>query len=138
MIHLIYGSSTAYPMTDDELVEILNKARIKNKTLNITGMLLYKSGNFLQVLEGEEDVVMPLFRTIEKDPRHHNVQLIAKRAMKERAFPEWEMGFAKVDSLKPIDVPGFSEFLTDELDSERFREPVFAYMFLQAFKEGMR
>lgn len=138
MIHLIYGSSTSYTMGNDELLHILTKARLKNRQLGITGMLLYKGGNFLQVLEGEEDVVVPLFETIKKDPRHYNVELIAQREMKERAFAEWEMGFVQIDSLKPVNVPGFSEFLTDELNSARFKEPVFAYMFLQAFKEGIR
>jgi hypothetical protein len=138
VIHLIYGSSALNKMSDAELLEILNKAREKNRRLNITGMLLYKGGNFLQVLEGDAAVVKPLFEVIKQDQRHHRVELIAERAIERRAFGDWEMGFVNADTLKPTSVPGFSEFLTEPLDSDRFKEPVFAFMFLQAFKEGMR
>ena len=65
-------------------------------------------------------------------------ELIAERPIEKRAFGEWEMGFVNVDTVKPVTVPGFSEFLSEPLDSDRFKEPVFAFMFLQAFKEGMR
>ncbi len=138
MIHLIYGSSAMEKMSNQELLAILEKAREKNRRLNVTGMLLYKGGNFLQVLEGEADVVKSLYEVIKQDPRHHRVELIAERPIEARSFGEWEMGFVNADSLKPITVPGFSEYLQEPLDSDRFKEPVFAFMFLQAFKEGIR
>jgi hypothetical protein len=138
VIHLIYGSSAKKSMSSEELLEILTRAREKNRRLGITGMLLYKGGNFLQVLEGEESAVRPLFETIKQDPRHHQVELIAQRPIAQRAFAEWEMGFVNMETVDPQSVPGYSQFLSEPLDSERFKEPVFAFMFLQAFKEGMR
>ncbi|NJO83577.1 MAG: BLUF domain-containing protein, partial [Blastochloris sp.] len=47
-------------MTDDQLREILVKARDKNRRLNVTGMLLYRDRFFIQALEGEQEVVEPL------------------------------------------------------------------------------
>ena len=139
MIHLIYGSVAVEAMSDTELMSILHKARNKNQRLDVTGMLLYRGGNFLQVLEGDEKVITDLFEVIRKDPRHTKVDLIGKRPIQKRAFDEWEMGFVNIDTLnKPVTVPGFSDYLTEPLSAERFKEPVFAYMFLQAFKEGMR
>ena len=139
MINLIYGSTAAHSLTDTELMGILRKAREKNHRLGITGMLLYRGGNFLQVLEGEEQAVTELYTVIRQDSRHRNIELIGKRPIQKRAFDEWEMGFVNIDTLnKPVTVPGFSDYLTEPLSAERFKEPVFAYMFLQAFKEGMR
>ena len=55
MICLIYASSATKAMSQDELKALLAKARTNNQRDNITGMLLYNDGNFLQVLEGEAE-----------------------------------------------------------------------------------
>ena len=61
MIQLIYTSQSAYEMTLDQLQEIAHKSQNKNMTKGITGILLYRNGTFLQVLEGEDDDVVTLF-----------------------------------------------------------------------------
>jgi hypothetical protein len=53
LYHLLYVISAVKPFSDSELVEMLVKTRAKNISLEITGMLLYKDGNFLQVMEGD-------------------------------------------------------------------------------------
>ncbi len=139
MITLIYASSATRPMTDDELVDLLSKARQKNHSLDVTGMLLYKNGNFLQVLEGSETTVDSLFQTIKVDPRHSGVSLILKRPLTQRQFAEWEMGFTKLDSTDKPNIVGYSDFLNAPLNSEQFTaNPSLAYEFMLAFKEGMR
>jgi hypothetical protein len=138
LINLIYGSSAIHPMTDAELAEILTKAREKNKRLDITGMLLYRGGNFLQVLEGDKEVVVPLYEVIKLDHRHHLTQLYTVRQVTERHFGEWEMGFTHLDTLDPAALPGYTPYLDEPLNSERFKDPSFAHIFLRIFKEGMR
>lgn len=56
-IMLIYGSSSTDRFSEADLVPLLQQAREKNQRLNVTGMLLYRDGNFLQVLEGERETV---------------------------------------------------------------------------------
>jgi Sensors of blue-light using FAD len=138
LINLIYGSSASQTVTDDVLLEILRKARQKNQRLGITGMLLYRGGNFLQVLEGDKDVVNDLYTVIERDPRHHHVQLFVRRPVAERGFGEWEMDFVQMDHINPAEVEGLSTFLSEPLDSKRFKDAKFAYIFLNAFKTGVR
>jgi len=50
--------------------ELLTVAREKNSRLGITGMLLYKAGLFLQVLEGDSVRVRELYSKIASDERH--------------------------------------------------------------------
>lgn len=138
LINLIYGSSAKRQMADGELLGILTKAREKNARLGVTGMLLYRGGNFLQVLEGDKAVVEGLFDVIKKDDRHQEVALIAKRPVPRRAFGEWEMGFVHIDTLDPSRVAGYTAFLRQPLNSERFKDMNFAYTFLEVFKEGIR
>lgn len=50
MFSLTYVSSVVEPFSERELGELLPKSRENSRRLDITGMLLYKDGNFMQVL----------------------------------------------------------------------------------------
>jgi len=52
LIQLIYVSAATNRFNPAELRELLRLARLKNQQLDVTGMLLYHEGSFLQVLEG--------------------------------------------------------------------------------------
>ncbi|NJR72122.1 MAG: BLUF domain-containing protein [Gammaproteobacteria bacterium] len=78
-----------------ELVQgILRTARKRNQHLNITGLLAYAHGVFLQVLEGEEAKVDALFTRILNDSRNTNVQLLHRGEISERIYADWAMGSA--------------------------------------------
>ena len=70
MFELLYTSLSPTGLTDAELAELLESARLKNKELGITGMLIYYNREIMQILEGEEEVVKALFKTISEDVRH--------------------------------------------------------------------
>jgi hypothetical protein len=134
LINLIYGSSATQLMSNDALLELLKKAREKNRRLGITGMLLYRGGNFLQVLEGERDVVIGIYNVIKADKRHHLIELIAERPVSQRGFGEWEMGFVHLDTIDLTKVEGYTAFLNEPLNSGRFKDMNFAYTFLFSFR----
>jgi hypothetical protein len=139
MIYLIYASSSVRMMSDEELLQILEKSRENNAKLGVTGMLLYKGGNFLQVLEGEEAAVMATYDKIVQDSRHHGLMIFVKRPLEKRQFENWEMAFYNLNKINPDEVPGYSKYLTEALDSESFAEnPSVAHKFLEIFKENMR
>lgn len=92
----------------------------------------------MQVLEGERSVVKALFETIEKDPRHRAILLVSERAVPERVFGEWAMGYTNLDDMDLTDVPGYTQFLNVPLNSEEFRTGSRAYTFLMTFKQYTR
>jgi len=51
MLSLIYVSTSVKLLNDEELLDILKVSRENNSGKDITGLLLYKGGNFMQVLE---------------------------------------------------------------------------------------
>jgi hypothetical protein len=53
MFSIVYVSSALKPFSKTDLLTLLEKSRENNTSLGISGMLLYKDGNFMQVLEGE-------------------------------------------------------------------------------------
>jgi hypothetical protein len=60
MFHVVYVSSSTQLFTKSDLQILLQKARDRNTQLDLTGMLLYKDGSFMQVLEGKEEAVTKL------------------------------------------------------------------------------
>lgn len=110
---LIYVSSATKMMNDEELLFLLEQSRRKNLTLNITGLLLYAEGTFIQILEGGRAEVEDLFyKTIAVDPRHHLVTVTMTGLEPKRSFPDWSMGFKSMERKDlASDIPGFSDLL---------------------------
>jgi Sensors of blue-light using FAD len=138
LTHLIYASSATQLMDDQDLSAILAKAYEKNARLDITGMLLYRGGNFLQVLEGQEKVLDDLFKVISEDTRHRQVTRLLKRPVPNRLFEHWEMGFTNIDTIDTSTLEGYTSYLSEPFNSKRFKDANFAYTFLNMFKEKMR
>jgi hypothetical protein len=111
MLQLVYVSSATTPFSNAELLELLTKSRIKNSALGITGMLLYKDGNFMQLLEGEDNTVRQLFETISRDPRHHNSIVLIDEPAETAYFGDWSMGFRDLSDKSLENLPGFSQIL---------------------------
>ena len=138
MISLIYGSSATSQLTQDDLVDILAVARRNNEKLNITGMLLYSDGNFLQVLEGEEEAVESLLATIRKDSRHAGLMVYVKYPIAERQFSNWKMGFIDIDNSKVHEIPGYSDFLSNPDHEMNLSDVSYAKSFLELFRDNIR
>ena len=135
MFYLIYVSSAVKLMSDDELIALLEQSREKNLDLGVTGMLLYKSGNFMQMLEGEKDTVLGLYETIRRDDRHRNVINIIGDAIKHRNFEHWSMGFYNMDKIR--DLRNFSDYIDQNLSSRIFQaDAKFAYKFMVSFNRN--
>jgi len=97
MFELLYTSLSPTGLTDAELVELLESARLKNKELGITGMLIYYNREIMQILEGEEEVVKALFKTISEDVRHTSANVFYQGDIDERAFSGWSMALKVLD-----------------------------------------
>ena len=109
LISLTYASRSAECFHEHEIPDLLQQARVANAKQEITGMLLYISGSFLQVLEGQPEMVDGVFSRILCDKRHTQVTLIAKESIPERAFEGWTMMHKTLD-------PGEAGELIGEID----------------------
>lgn len=140
MLSIVYASSAATTFTEEELHDLLETSRVNNAKLDITGMLLYKDGNFIQAIEGPEEAVRSLYAKIAQDSRHKEIFLLSEETITERNFPNWSMGFKSMINL-PDDIPGFSSFLQpgDTSLVEVFRRKrKRALIFLLAFRDNIR
>lgn len=98
MIQLTYTSiATPLLITSDirRIMEIAKKFNAKNK---ITGCLLYYKRRFIQILEGEEEIIAKLYSRIKQDKKHFNVNLLYTNEISERIFPQWSMAFKEINN----------------------------------------
>lgn len=93
MHSLVYRSLASDSFDVPEIYKMLGDARNYNATHQITGCLLYHNKQFLQLLEGDEEEVIPLFERISKDPRHTDLTILSQSPLKNRIFNEWSMAF---------------------------------------------
>ena len=133
MQQVIYSSAAVAPFSEAELGLLLSLARTNNARLEVTGMLVYHDGSFLQVIEGEPAVLDVLFERIGRDKRHHRVLPLLKREIEERHFAEWQMGFASLKNL-PQNLPGYSDYL--RLRGQPLEAGNAAARLLAAFRDG--
>jgi Sensors of blue-light using FAD len=138
MISLVYVSSAKREFSEDELTALLKQSRENNARLDITGMLLYKDGNFIQVMEGPVDTVERLYQKIHDDKRHVGVIRMLAREIEQRQFSDWTMGFQDLNDPAIRRLPAYSEFLDEKLDTEAFRkDPSLARRLLEVFRRNM-
>lgn len=109
---LVYASVPAQlAVSKAELLSLLEVSRRNNGRVGVTGMLLYKEGLFLQLLEGEESVAKQLYTKISLDPRHHSLAVVVDGRTDRRLFPDWSMSFCNLDDPALAQTPGFSQFM---------------------------
>jgi hypothetical protein len=104
MFHLIYTSRARQKFSEADLKALLTRSRSNNGRLDVTGMLMYHDGAFLQALEGDELSVRGVFKRIEKDARHAQVTILRNQRsfVERRIFGDWSMGFANTSSAASV------------------------------------
>ena len=139
LFRMAYVSTASKLFDPAELCEMLKEANERNKKTGITGMLLYKDGQFMQVLEGDAEAVTATFSRISKDSRHHGIMVLVKGAVQERRFPNWSMAFRDLSLPDHQEVAGFSEFLNKPLTGKEFSDdPEHCEKLLLFFKKNIR
>ena len=113
LVSLLYSSNATEPLDDAQLSELLAQSRESNARREVTGMLLYRGGRFIQVLEGPVDEVRSLAATIEADPRHTSMRVLIEEPIVRRVFGDWTMGFEPIAPLSAPVPDGFRSTFDD-------------------------
>jgi hypothetical protein len=114
LIHIVYVSFSSDELSENELKTLLQEVRTKNEEQQVTGLLLYNDGSFIQVIEGSQQTIRNLFERIRGDHRHTNVVKLLEEPIQKRAFPDWSMGFRKISPEQSSAIPGFSNFMHEQ------------------------
>jgi Sensors of blue-light using FAD len=104
---LLYRSKATNTLGSLHLFNMLSEARVKNALMGITGHLLYTEEVFVQCIEGTPAAIAALWESLQRDPRHHDIEVLARGPLEQRRFSDWTMAFSSYPSLNRFNMPGF-------------------------------
>jgi len=90
-----YVSSARQRLSDEDLEALLLRARARNHSLGVTGVLLHHDGSFLQYFEGPAEGVRTVYDHIVRSPLHTGLIELLHAPIPQRTFGAWEMGFTR-------------------------------------------
>jgi hypothetical protein len=135
MFFLVYLSSAVTWFSSKELNDLHSTSRRRNAEAEVTGMLLYKDGNFMQVLEGEESAVRKVWARISADLRHRGLVVIDSGHTAQREFTQWGMGFVDLQGDTHALPAEYGEFLATSLTHTSFSQnPDHCHKLLRMFR----
>jgi hypothetical protein len=113
---LVYVSTASHPLVQQEIDHLLDRARARNTQEQVTGVLLYSHGNFMQYLEGPADGIGIVYRAIKADRLHHGIIELLDEAITEREFSDWSMAFRSVSAFGLSSPERFDSLFIPKID----------------------
>lgn len=139
LIQVIYVSTCIGEVGAAELENILEAANRNNAMQNITGMLLYAGGSFMQVLEGEESLIDKTMARIMLDPRHADIIILVRSPIDVRSFDRWSMGFKRLGMEEATSNPAYAPFFERGFNATSIgARPGLALEILSSFASNQR
>ena len=131
---LIYVSRCKQPMTQDALLEMLQPIQNHNRQNGVSGCLIYQDGEFMQLLEGKQQVLHALRDSIRADNRHEDFRIVAEGPLLQRIFNDWGMLLGNPGYTENSNYPDFSAW-----QKRKFRfadladDPQLCYAYITAY-----
>lgn len=115
---LTYKSIATSAPSESELEHLVAKARARNRSMGITGLLLFENGSFLQSLEGPPKALEKVWSSIKRDGRHDHIEVLSEHIAIARLFSDWDLlvdkrssGMAGIDSDRVTPPPAVAEHI---------------------------
>ncbi|MEK7989648.1 MAG: BLUF domain-containing protein [Thiotrichaceae bacterium] len=138
MKRLIYISRITENVTPTELQKIGEISQCNNRELKITGVLLYLSGLFFQILEGDEEKIDNLYKQILIDDRHKDIMCLQSEAnIEARLFPDWDMQIINLEDNKDIFTQPLKSLLQALSSSHQILEKYTQPAVVQSLNQGL-
>ena len=99
LYRMVYSSYASPNLGYEDLNDIMGKSEKNNSRDGITGFLCYRDSMFLQVLEGDRQILCKTYHRISQDNRHHNPEIIEAAPIESRIFGLWSMRAIKLGDL---------------------------------------
>lgn len=104
-----YVSTAKTDLLDSEVISIMKGTMEFNRTHDITGILLYNENNFFQLIEGEKQTIIDLYKIIEEDLRHHDIIKFLEKPVFHPAFDGYLTEF--ITDIKKCDESTLEKYL---------------------------
>ena len=91
MEQLIYQSRAGHDFGHGDIFDIIRTSARRNLDRGITGFLLFKNDQFLQLVEGPSAGLDALLADLSCDPRHREMKILSRKRINGRRFDHWVM-----------------------------------------------
>ena len=95
---------------------LVERARQANQAHGISGRLIYFDHSFMQYLEGPGTALDALWRQLQRDPRHYEVELLARYPLSQRRCPDSPLLFSGNAYLRDYQLSDFSPVRPDDME----------------------
>eukprot|EP01027_Heterolobosea_sp_BB2_P011418 GEZU01016608.1.p1 GENE.GEZU01016608.1~~GEZU01016608.1.p1 ORF type:complete len:321 (-),score=56.97 GEZU01016608.1:323-1156(-) len=125
---LTYVSRQSWQLSSEDLARIQNGAIEFNKSITVTGVLIYTGGYFFQTIEGSDADIDRVFATrIAPDRRHHDIFVLKVHYIAQRRYPDWSMRTVNLDENNDIIILAIRIMLQTVADAyeilEKYTQP---------------
>ncbi len=117
---IVYVSRVASSMPNPALLPLVSKAQTRNRSLLVTGRLVYINRRFVQAIEGPQDGVARVWAAIQRDQTHQKLVLLSDENVPSRLFPGWTLDVRTAGDLSKAEADRLVEIirLIDGTDSD--------------------
>lgn len=130
LTQIVYVSRSTFTTMPAELgiepsvARILAQSRVNNARRGLVGALYFGDGCFFQCLEGRTVEVDRLYATLLRDPRHTDLQVLARRSIPRTGFSTWAMKYVPLDAemkalMRSLGMERFDPYRFDPATVER-------------------
>jgi len=99
LVRLFYVSEIVAPISPVDVQVILGASQIRNRRLDVTGVIAQSERHFAQVLEGRREAVDEVMARISRDSRHAAIRIVLEESITRRQFERWAMVLTRRDDL---------------------------------------
>lgn len=93
IFHLVYISEAVTDISYTDIRDILEVARKNNHQEDVTGLLIFRDGYFVQLLEGDEANVKKVLNRILLDDRNYSLRILTESSSEQRLFAQNPLAF---------------------------------------------
>jgi hypothetical protein len=114
---------------EDILDDIMATATRRNTRDEITGVLFYVDGHFLQIIEGEQNKISKLMSDIKQDARHKNITIHFDVPVEMRGFSDWSMNVLHLGAGKRYSQDDLKKLSENFKQNFQPRSDILAYFY---------
>ena len=85
---LVYVSTATRILSPGDLNELVLRGRARNVQHDVTALLIYDSGNFMQCIEGPSQGLATVYAHIRNSPLHRGIIELLMATIPVREFPD--------------------------------------------------
>lgn len=98
LVRMVYVSTIVDRLNNGALAQIQKVAKANNDKHDLSGLLVFSSKHYLQVIEGGRKAVNQLLRNLHHDERHTDLLVLGMEQISQRSFQRWSMQFVPATS----------------------------------------